>query len=744
MLVCERVGVTRFFVAAASRDAELHRSLGVFHDRPGVSLVATLGEALEELPGETPCIALWGSLVLSPALLGRVIADHAVRPGDVVALASTDAARAGTVAAGPLGRLVEARSPGVVRTAAAGQLPFALTGRSGDAREAELRLARQLRHESAAKDAPLARWLDRRLSWRISHWLAHTAVTPNQVTLAATALGLLSAWLFASPDYWPRLAAALLFLVSTTLDGVDGELARLKLTESRLGARLDTLTDNLVHVALFAGILTGCYRASGSRAYLSLLAILLGGFALCAIAGWRARRSSQDPRWVATLERVTGRDFAYVLLVLALLERIQYFAWATAFGTYVFAVALWWLTPSGTTGPAVGIAREAGSASPSANRGLVVELRDLWRDMLGTVQDRRPPPAPPAGPRARDRARMSRFDGGWRTTRIALFLLGAALVVWLVSSSDVHSILGDLARVGPGLVVIVALEFVIHAFNTLGWWFTLSPVHRAGTYGRLFWVRSAGNALSETTPTASLGGEPMKVFLLRARMPASVATASLLAAKVSFASTKSIFVMAGMAAAWSRLSLPVDVSLALLAAFILVAIGIVLFAVVQMGGIGTGAARVLRYGGLPARWIARVQQWLHGVDTHLDDLYRARAGDLARSMAAHFCGLLCGVLQILLLLGWLGLGRDVVSAVGIEAFATLIGMVAFAVPASLGVQEGGKVLIFAALGLPRSAGMAMGIAFRLVFLVDISVGLAALMLLQGRWPLGGRPGASET
>jgi len=375
LLACERIGATRFFVAtAAPRGADLERSLGAFHGRAGVSVVATFAEALERLPAETPCVALRGNLVLSPALLSGVVAEQARRPGDVVALASTDAGRAGTVSVGPLRRLVDAGDTRFVRTAPAGWLPFALTGDDEDAREAELRLARELRRESAERDAPMARWLDRRLSWRISRRLAYTRVTPNHVTLAATALGLLSAWLFLSPDYWSRLSAALLLLVSTTLDGVDGELARLRLTESRLGARLDTLTDNLVHVALFAGILTGCYRASGSSAYLGLLAILLGGFALCTMAGWRARRSSRDRRWVATLERLTGRDFAYLLLALALVDRLHYFAWGTAFGTYVFAAALWWLTPPGKASEAE---RVAGGASAVENRGLLVELRDL-------------------------------------------------------------------------------------------------------------------------------------------------------------------------------------------------------------------------------------------------------------------------------------------------------------------------------------------------------------------------------
>jgi phosphatidylglycerophosphate synthase len=116
--------------------------------------------------------------------------------------------------------------------------------------------------------------------------------------------------------------------------------------ESDFGGSLDIITDNVVHVAIFIGLLAGCYRASHSAAYLYLIPILLGGFAMCAYATWRAFKfkGEQAAVWLDKVDRWSGRDFAYLLVVLAAINRLEWFAWGTAFGTYVFAMVLLWIT----------------------------------------------------------------------------------------------------------------------------------------------------------------------------------------------------------------------------------------------------------------------------------------------------------------------------------------------------------------------------------------------------------------
>ena len=351
MINCERAGIKRFVVAAPREQyPEVARAMGRFKDSDTVSMVESLGEILTHRDGDglgidpsSPCVSFSGNLVFAKSHLAQILDAHASNPQSVHRAVSTDLDRGGEITTGPVGEIL--KRGGISTTIAAhpaSLLPFALNGWPEDREEAELRLAKSIREESKNKDAPMARWVDRRISWRISYWLAQTRVTPNMVTVANTAFGLACAWMFAVPNYWMRLFAAIFFLISITIDGVDGELARLKMVESAFGGALDVVTDNIVHVAVFVGLLVGCYRAGHSRAYLYLIPVLLGGFVMCAYATWRAFKikGEQAATWLDKVDRWSGRDFAYLLVVLAIVNRLGYFAWGTAFGTYAFALAL--------------------------------------------------------------------------------------------------------------------------------------------------------------------------------------------------------------------------------------------------------------------------------------------------------------------------------------------------------------------------------------------------------------------
>jgi 1L-myo-inositol 1-phosphate cytidylyltransferase / CDP-L-myo-inositol myo-inositolphosphotransferase len=117
---------------------------------------------------------------------------------------------------------------------------------------ADLQAARRLLRRSLPKpsDGPVSRWLNRPVSTRISMALAGLRPSPDLVTLLVFLLTLGGA---ASLAAGAGLLGAVLVQLSSMLDGVDGELARLLMRGSPRGALLDSVLDRVGDGAVLLG-----------------------------------------------------------------------------------------------------------------------------------------------------------------------------------------------------------------------------------------------------------------------------------------------------------------------------------------------------------------------------------------------------------------------------------------------------------------------------------------------------------
>jgi phosphatidylglycerophosphate synthase len=190
-------------------------------------------------------------------------------------------------------------------------------------------------------ESPVVRKLSRPLSRMLTKRLMRTAVTPNQITLGSALLGISGACLLAQPVYHWQVLGTLLFLISTIIDGCDGEIARLTFQESAFGAKLDIVMDNVVHCFLFPCIALGLYLQYHDTLYLLLGGLVFLGvlLSIAVYVPYRLyRQDGHNPR-TRLHDSLASRDFAYLLPLLALAQKLHWFLWATAVGTYVFAIA---------------------------------------------------------------------------------------------------------------------------------------------------------------------------------------------------------------------------------------------------------------------------------------------------------------------------------------------------------------------------------------------------------------------
>ena len=130
-----------------------------------------------------------------------------------------------------------------------------------DSPEAAGRAARRLWNSCRkAEDGIVARYLNRHLSIATSRLLAPTFVTPNHITALTFALGIAAALAAAHGEYLGFLIAGILYQLNSVIDGIDGELARVRYEFSFLGEWLDTISDDLADLLIYIGLGIGAWR----------------------------------------------------------------------------------------------------------------------------------------------------------------------------------------------------------------------------------------------------------------------------------------------------------------------------------------------------------------------------------------------------------------------------------------------------------------------------------------------------
>ncbi len=128
-----------------------------------------------------------------------------------------------------------------------------------------------LKSLSKEKDGAISRYFNRRLSIPISAWISRFSITPNGISVISFCIALFSAFLF---YFRHPLLGGLLAQLASVIDGVDGEIARLKFQESRFGAYFDSILDRYADAALIGGITAGCLLSETA----SPTAVFIAGF----------------------------------------------------------------------------------------------------------------------------------------------------------------------------------------------------------------------------------------------------------------------------------------------------------------------------------------------------------------------------------------------------------------------------------------------------------------------------------
>lgn len=121
-------------------------------------------------------------------------------------------------------------------------------------KNAKAMLIQQLRKNT---DGPISRILNRPISIKISKLLLKTKITPNQISLVGFITAFFGALFFYVGEYIFLIIGGILVQLSSIIDGCDGEVARLKLMQTKYGGWFDAVLDRYADAIIIFGMIHG-------------------------------------------------------------------------------------------------------------------------------------------------------------------------------------------------------------------------------------------------------------------------------------------------------------------------------------------------------------------------------------------------------------------------------------------------------------------------------------------------------
>ncbi len=310
--------------------------------------------------------------------------------------------------------------------------------------------------------------------------------------------------------------------------------------------------------------------------------------------------------------------------------------------------------------------------------------------------------------------------------KLLLLGLGIYLLFMTIQGVGFETIAAKILELRWKLLALFVVYPFVFGFNALGWAYAFpSELPKRVPFRDLYHTRIIGETFNNIIPwTASLGGEPIKAELLKRKhgIPLSQTYASLFIVHTTFWVSLNLFV--GTALFLTRHTQPLTPILwhSVLAFLIVLGVVALLLVTALLFGIFTRMHE----------WAKKVKWLPHATDKdskllQLDeDIKKFYFDDKRRLFLSSFFNFLswtAGVVEVYLFMHILGLHVRWVEAWIFEALIQALRVGTFFIPASLGAQEGGIVLLFSQFGLGQPAGLAFAILRRIREIVWMGIGL---------------------
>jgi len=308
---------------------------------------------------------------------------------------------------------------------------------------------------------------------------------------------------------------------------------------------------------------------------------------------------------------------------------------------------------------------------------------------------------------------------------------GVGVFLFLIFRMGWRTILDNIAHFGGWFAVILLVQMGWVALQAASWYIVQNSVSQRAPF--LFFVRIKiiSDTMNTVLPTANLGGDAMRAYLIKPRIPLKEGVAGILVDKTVESIAGTLFMACGILITILFFPMPRQLMTAALICLPVLLAAIALLIFFQFRGFYRSAMSV--FGWIPAlrRLLLKKEDLLRILDENLRRLYLQGGAMVPLAVGLHFLARLVGVLEVLIVLRVMHQPVGFLGSWFISAAVTMANTVLFIVPGHWGVQEGMYVLVLKTMYFSGSAGLSLAVIRRIRRVFLLGFGLWLLHLEKG-------------
>ncbi len=320
-----------------------------------------------------------------------------------------------------------------------------------------------------------------------------------------------------------------------------------------------------------------------------------------------------------------------------------------------------------------------------------------------------------------------RFSSIKKKLKGASLGVGLAFLALLIYKVGINTILGQITDLGWMALPVFLVGILWNLLYTVAWQVFLKGHGGHISFWALLRIKLAGEAINTVTPANFLGGDPVRIYLLKKYYRWTAGAASVVVDRTLHAMASTLAIIIGTSMAFWRLdTIPQNIKVGLPIVVFAFVIFVAFVFLHQRQGFFSflmDAARRLR---LKREFSRDTLRRCTEMDEDISRFYLRNPGGFWTAFLLHFSGRVLGVVEIYLIAVVAYPNFTFMEAWILGAVAPIINTLFTFIPGAIGVLEGASAGALMIMGIPGSVGITIQLVRRIRQATWIGLGFGAL------------------